>query len=92
MTEFGRYRLTYEPPAHGDLIEADISMSISSESTVETMLEFFECFLKAAGYQLDGEKLELAKEGTGVDESSWEDWLGPNPPITQTKPWVLCDR
>jgi hypothetical protein len=56
MTEFGRYRLTYESPSEnfGYHIETDIQMSISAEADLERMCDFFNSFLKASGYVYDG--------------------------------------
>jgi hypothetical protein len=56
MTEFGRYRLTYEPPSKnfGYQIETDIQMSISAEADLERMCDFFDSFLRASGYVFDG--------------------------------------
>jgi hypothetical protein len=58
MYEFGRYRLTYEPPS--DAIEAEVSMSISSEATLSQMIELFQNFLSAQGYLQEGRYLEIA--------------------------------
>lgn len=57
MFEFGRYTLSYLPPEGA--VEADVSMSISSEADISEMLRFFETFLQASGYQLDGRELTL---------------------------------
>jgi hypothetical protein len=57
MFEFGRYTLSYQPPEGA--VEADVSMSISSEADISEMLRFFEAFLQASGYQLDGQELTL---------------------------------
>ncbi len=57
MFEFGRYNLSYQPPEGA--VEADVNMSISSEANLSEMLRFFETFLQASGYQLDGRELTL---------------------------------
>ena len=62
MTEFGRYRLSYEPPEGS--VEAEVEMTISSEATLPQMLELCGGFLKASGYVFEGE-LEIA---TGEEE------------------------
>ncbi len=75
MAEFGSYRLTYEPP-HLAATEAEISMSISSQADLSEMLSFFESFLLAAGYQLDGKELSLKREkpdhGNLLDKFDWQ--------------------
>ena len=48
MNDFGRYRLTYEPPS--EAFEADITMSISSDANLPQLLELFGDFLRATGY------------------------------------------
>jgi len=58
MYEFGRYRLTYEPPS--DAIEAEVSMSISSEATLPQMIELFQNFLTAQGYLQEGQFVEIS--------------------------------
>jgi hypothetical protein len=58
MTDFGRYRLTYEPgPAdpYSGVLEHAVEMSISGEANIDQMLSFFGDFLKANGYAYDGE-------------------------------------
>jgi len=57
MIEFGRYHLSYEPPE--GVVEAGFSTSISGEASLTQMLELFESFLKAAGYELGGKELCL---------------------------------
>jgi hypothetical protein len=60
MYEFGRYRLTYEPPS--DVVETEISMSISSDATLPQMVELFQNFLQVNGYLLDGAVLKISEE------------------------------
>jgi hypothetical protein len=59
MTEFGRYRLSYEPPQSnsrfGYQIEPEVQMAISAEADLDQMCDFFESFLRASGYVLKGE-------------------------------------
>jgi hypothetical protein len=60
MTDFGRYRLSYEPSEKtwGYHIEAEVQMAISAEADLDQMCDFFESFLRASGYVFDG-KLEI---------------------------------
>ena len=62
MTDFGRYRLSYEPPLNGAKfgyrIEPEVQMAISAEADLTQMCDFFESFLRASGYVFDG-KLEI---------------------------------
>jgi hypothetical protein len=60
MYEFGRYRLTYEPPS--DVVETEISMTISSDATLPQMVELFQNFLQVNGYLLDGAVLKVSEE------------------------------
>jgi hypothetical protein len=69
MFEYGRYTLSYQPPEGA--AEADVSMSISSEADLTQMLRFFEGFLQAAGYVIEGKELTL--ERTAPDFSSVPD-------------------
>jgi hypothetical protein len=51
-------------------------MKISAEANLSQMLEFFESFLRAAGYQLDGQTLTLLTEEEAfpsVNDNFWED-------------------
>jgi hypothetical protein len=70
MFDFGRYVLSYQPPEGA--VEADVSMSISSEADLTQMLRFFESFLQAAGYEFEGK--ELCLERTAPDFDSKEYW------------------
>jgi hypothetical protein len=58
MTDFGRYRLSYEPPQSsakfGYRIEPEVQMAISAEADLDQMCDFFESFLRASGYVFDG--------------------------------------
>lgn len=60
MYEFGRYRLTYEPPS--DVVETEISMTISADATLPQMVELFQNFLQVNGYLLDGAVLKVSEE------------------------------
>ena len=59
MFEFGRYTLSYQPPEGA--VEAAVDMSISSEADLPQMLAFFESFLQAAGYVIEGKELVLER-------------------------------
>ena len=52
-SEYGTYRLTFEPPA--DQITPSVEMTLSGEADVSQMLAMFESFLQAAGYVLKGD-------------------------------------
>ena len=67
MTDFGRYRLTYEPGSpdmFSGILEHGVEMSISGEADLPQLLGFFEAFLKASGYVFDGELKIQAPEKT----------------------------
>ena len=64
MTDFGRFRLAYEPSDHSpfdDVLDHSVEMTISGEASLENMTSFFTCFLRACGYIVDGE-LEVVSE------------------------------
>jgi len=73
MTDFGTYRLTYEPPAGS--MDARIDMSINSEANLTEMLSFFGDFLRAATYPLDQDhELDIGRVAPDFgDQSFWED-------------------
>lgn len=57
-SEYGTYRLTYTPPASNGYTEypdITIDMSTGGDANVSQMLRFYEAFLSAAGYILNGE-------------------------------------
>jgi hypothetical protein len=55
MTSTGRYIVRYEPSdSQHEYLQTKIEMSISDEATYEDMANFFDAFLKAAGYIYDG--------------------------------------
>lgn len=43
-------------------MDPSISMKMSAEANIDQMLDFFESFLRAAGYQLDGKSLTLQED------------------------------
>ncbi len=68
MFEFGRYTLSYQPPEGA--VEAAVDMSISSEADLPQMLAFFESFLQAAGYVIEGKELILERKAPEFDFST----------------------
>lgn len=52
-SDYGTYRLTFEPPA--DQITPSVELTLSGEANVDQMLALFEAFLQASGYVLKGE-------------------------------------
>ena len=60
-SEFGIYQVTYTPTEWCDssYVEPSVKMSISGEADLSQMLSFFECFLKASGYEFEGKELRL---------------------------------
>lgn len=78
MLEFGTYALKYLPP-DGSPTDHTIEMSISSEANLQQMLEFFQSFLRAAGYELDGKELCIersAPDFSGIPEK-WSTAVDP---------------
>jgi hypothetical protein len=75
MTDFGRYRLTFTPSELDEgSIGSEVEMTISAEANLREMLIFFESFLKAVGYQIDGKELSLERSAPDFgDQSFWED-------------------
>ena len=76
MTDFGRYRLSYEPPQNsakfGYRIEPEVQMAISAEADLTQMCDFFESFLRASGYVFDGE-LEIVASDEALDNNYWKE-------------------
>jgi hypothetical protein len=71
MLEFGKYTLKYEPPSETPE-DHSVSMTISSEANLQQMLEFFQSFLRAAGYEFDGK--ELCLERSAPDFGDYSGW------------------
>mgnify|MGYP000945961571 FL=1 len=74
MTDFGRFRLSYEPPAPGtfdDILDHSVEMTISGEANLENMASFFTCFMRACGYIVDGE-LAVVSETVTTQPSPYE--------------------
>ena len=65
-TDFGTYRLTFEPPS--DQITPGVEMTLSGEADLSQMLYLFEAFLQASGYVLKGDLqiVEPEKNSWGV--------------------------
>ena len=85
MQEFGKYTLKYKPPKGA--AETKVKMEISAEAAIPELLVFFEDFMRASGYIIDGKKLSLVQEapdysdvpekwGTAASPSLWGpvDW------------------
>ena len=60
MLEFGKYTLKYKPPKGA--AETKVKMEITSEVAIPELLVFFEDFMRAAGYILDGKRLSLEED------------------------------
>jgi hypothetical protein len=67
MLEFGKYTLQYTPPT-GSPTDHSIDLRISSEATLQQMLEFFSSFLRAAGYEFDGKELCFERTAPDFDD------------------------
>lgn len=74
-SEYGTYRLTYTPPASDGYTEypdITIDMSTGGDASISQMLRFYEAFLSAAGYILNGE-LQVVEdkpnEAEGTEDS-----------------------
>ncbi len=61
-SDYGNYRLAFEPPA--DQITPSVEMTLSGEADLTQMLAFFEAFLQASGYQLGAKTLKLEGNDT----------------------------
>lgn len=56
MNSTGRYIVRYEPSSsEHEYLQTRIEMSISDEATYDDMANFFDAFLKAAGFVYEGE-------------------------------------
>ena len=73
-SEYGTYRLTFEPPA--DQITPGVEMTLSGEANLTQMLSFFEAFLQASGYYLDGKELTLERSAPEFDTPDFPRGLG----------------
>jgi hypothetical protein len=60
MQEFGKYTLKHKPPKGA--AETKVKMEITSEVAIPELLVFFEDFMRASGYVIDGKKLSLEQE------------------------------
>jgi hypothetical protein len=60
MLEFGKYTLKYKPPKGA--AETKVKMEITSEASISELLVFFEDFMRASGYVIDGKRLSLEQE------------------------------
>jgi hypothetical protein len=71
MLEFGKYTLKYKPPKGAG--ETKIKMEISSEVAIPELLVFFEDFMRAAGYFIEGKRLSLEREAPDFSDVA-EKW------------------
>ena len=75
MHEFGKYTLKYKPPKGA--AETKVKMEISAEAAIPELLVFFEDFMRASGYIIDGKKLSLEREvpdfGARYPGPAWAD-------------------
>ena len=73
MYEFGKYTLKYEPP-DGSPTDHAIEMTISSNANLTQMLEFFQSFLRGAGYHFEGKELCFEREAPDLTDipERWE--------------------
>ena len=69
MHEFGKYTLKYKPPKGA--AETKVKMEITSEVAIPELLVFFEDFMRAAGYILDGKRLSLEQEAPDFSKVSF---------------------
>lgn len=69
-SEFGIYQVTYTPTEWCDssYVEPSVKMSISGEADLSQMLSFFECFLKASGYEFEGKELRLESSAPDLSD------------------------
>lgn len=71
MDSTGRYVVRYEPSdSQHEYLQTRIEMSISDEATVDDMVAFLDCFLKAAGFMYEGE-LQIINNRPG--DEWWKD-------------------
>lgn len=70
-SEYGTYRLTFEPPA--DQITPSVEMTLSGEADVSQMLEMFESFMQASGYVLKGD-IQVVEKAPEFDP--WYNTIG----------------
>lgn len=77
-SEYGTYRLTYTPPASDGYTEypdITIDMSTGGDANISQMLRFYEAFLSAAGYILNGE-LQVVESKTEATYGATGDSYG----------------
>ena len=89
MQEFGKYTLKYLPP-DGSPTDHSIEMEISSEANLYQMLEFFQSFLRAAGYEFEGKELCLERSAPDFSDIP-EKWWGDDPEYWRNKYFESLD-
>ena len=85
MLEFGKYTLKYKPPKGA--AETKVKMEITSEVAIPELLVFFEDFMRAAGYVIDGKRLSLEREAPDFSEVSEEWSTAANPSLWGPVDW-----
>ena len=83
-TDFGTYRLTFEPPS--DLITPGVEMTLSGEADLSQMLYLFETFLQASGYVLKGD-LQIVEP----EKNSWGNMTVQGSQATDFVPFSMAD-
>ena len=69
MTNFGRFRLSYDPGPHdpySGCVDHSVEMSISGEAGLPALVNFFDSFLRANGYTYEG-KLKIVESTKNSD-------------------------
>jgi hypothetical protein len=79
MPEFGKYTLKYVPPDESPT-DHSIELTISSEATLYQMLEFFQSFLRATGYEFEGKELCFERSAPNFDDipEKWSTAVDPS--------------
>ena len=78
MQEFGKYTLKYKPPKGA--AETKVKMEISAEAAIPELLVFFEDFMRASGYIIDGKRLSLEREAPDFSDvpEKWDTAANPS--------------
>jgi len=85
MQEFGKYTLKYKPPNGAG--ETKVKMEITAEVAIPELLVFFEDFMRASGYVIDGKRLSLEREAPDFGDAP-EKWsTAANPSLWGPVDW-----
>ena len=69
----GRYILSYEPSnSQHEYLQTSIKMSISDEASIHDMLDFFDSFVRAAGFVFEGQ-VSIVKDHDTDETEFWKD-------------------